>query len=205
MISTIHRFAFIHIPKTGGNSIQDALRNYADDNFVSLAAHQDGVERFEIRNAKYKNLVKHSTLQDYFHALGSEMEGYRMFTTIRNPYDRLVSFYFSPHRGNVEWELDGFRKFVKSVPSIENYLSLKQSFFSPSKVAVSRIERFLKFENLAKDFSDLTTDLGIENVELAHRNKSVFRRNYQDCYDDELIKWVRKKHKLEIALGNYEF
>jgi hypothetical protein len=72
MLSTSHNFLFVHIPKTAGNSIQDALRLYADDKFATRAPHQDGVERFELRSAKY-NTTKHSTLADYEREYGAQM------------------------------------------------------------------------------------------------------------------------------------
>ena len=34
MISTDRKFLFIHIPKTGGNAIRLALRDYVDDEIV---------------------------------------------------------------------------------------------------------------------------------------------------------------------------
>lgn len=53
MLSTSHNFLFIHVPKTGGNSLQNVLSEYADDKIVRLSPYQDGVERFEVRSGRY--------------------------------------------------------------------------------------------------------------------------------------------------------
>jgi hypothetical protein len=64
MISLQKRFLFVHIPKTAGNSIQSVLRDYSEDQLVALRKEQDGIERFGLRNPKYK-VKKHSTLSEY--------------------------------------------------------------------------------------------------------------------------------------------
>lgn len=63
MISIQHKFLFVHIPKTGGNSVQNILRDFSEDKIVLVAPHQDGKERFEVRNDLY-NIKKHSSLSD---------------------------------------------------------------------------------------------------------------------------------------------
>src|SRR5207247_8451883 len=71
MISLQKHFLFVHIPKTAGNSIQTALRDYSEDQLVALRKEQDGIERFGLRNPKY-NIKKHSTLAEYRDALENE-------------------------------------------------------------------------------------------------------------------------------------
>jgi N6-adenosine-specific RNA methylase IME4 len=97
MISLRNRFLFVHIPKTAGNSIQSVLCDYSEDRIVTRGG-QDGVERFEVRSAG-RELEKHSTLADYYRELGEETAaGLFKFTCVRNPWDRMISFWFSPHR-----------------------------------------------------------------------------------------------------------
>ncbi len=205
MISSKHKFVFLHIPKTGGNSIQDALRKHTDDDLVILSPHQDGVERFEIRNPSHKKLKKHSNLQKYYRALGGELEDYYIFTTIRNPYDKLVSFYFSPHRGNVEWNYEEFSKFARGVSSLEQYLTVRKNIFAKRRVRDSWINKFIRFDYLSEDLEEVCADLKIEGIKLAHRNKSVSRLPYAECFDEKLKNFVAEKHRFEIELGQYSF
>ncbi len=86
---------YIHIPKTGGNSLQSWLLPLSEDT-KKIQAHQDGSERFEITGPITN--AKHMTLGAYAQALPQGLEGWRVLTSIRHPFERVISFYFSPHR-----------------------------------------------------------------------------------------------------------
>jgi hypothetical protein len=60
MISSKYRFLYVHIPKTGGNSIQHVLLPISDDQ-KELKKHQDGLDRFEVIGPKTKK--KHASLK----------------------------------------------------------------------------------------------------------------------------------------------
>ena len=72
MIFEKQKVIVIHYPKTGGNSVQDALGSYTADELFINAAYQDGIKVFGVRNKKFKDLKKHSTLNDYHQVLGLE-------------------------------------------------------------------------------------------------------------------------------------
>jgi len=99
MLTIRKKFLFIHVPKTAGNSIQNILKEYSEDEIVAKASHQDAVERFEIRGV-HPGLKKHSTLRKYKARLEPELfSSLFKFSTIRNPWDRLISLYFTPSSG----------------------------------------------------------------------------------------------------------
>lgn len=216
MISIENKFLFIHIPKTGGNSIQNILRKYSEDKIVSVSSIQDGLERFEVRNDKY-DIVKHSTLSQYKKLIEPSIyKNLFKFSTIRNPWDMMVSFYFSPHRGIINWNRDEFKLLIESTSTVRDYVTIesipekinrKVGLFKipfKKKALDYEIDFFMKFENLDNDFKKVCEILEISYNQLPHRNKSE-RKHYSNYYDEELIELVNKKFIEEIKLGEYTF
>ena len=202
MISLKHNFLFVHIPKTAGNSIQNVLSAYSEDKIVCLAPHQDGIERFEVRSDRY-NIHKHSTLLEYRSQLDEEVfQRLFKFTSVRNPWDRLISFYFSPHRGQVAWDRQKFIKFVKEIPPVTDYISLEESN-NPSTRRFN-IDYFVRFENLNHDFKEVCKQIGVPYTPLPQRNKSK-HQDYKSYYDDELVELVMKRFCQEIGFFGYKF
>lgn len=200
MISFQKHFLFVHIPKTAGNSIQTVLRDYSEDQLVALRKEQDGVERFGLRNPKYK-LKKHSTLAEYRTALGEQQFGdlYK-FTCVRNPWDRMVSYYFTPTQNAALWDRKEFRKMVRKALSCTDYLALDPSQKDPFK----NVDYVMRFENLGDDFRIVCQALGISPTSLPNYNRSE-REHYSKYYDDELRELVRARFVTEIERFGYTF
>jgi len=201
MISLKNNFLFIHIPKTAGNSIQSILRNYSEDRIVCSAPFQDGFERFGVTSERY-GTCKHSTLNDYRKVLeGDVFRGLFKFTTIRNPWDRMISCYFSPHRGGIAWDRDRFKALLSEIPPATAYLSMAGRV---EPCPFYNVDYFIRFENLENDFRKVCNLIGIPWEPLPIRNKSE-SQNYLSYYDGELVELVQKMFSDEIEFFGYEF
>ncbi|MEA5533081.1 sulfotransferase family 2 domain-containing protein [Crocosphaera sp. XPORK-15E] len=217
MLSINNGFLFIHVPKTAGNSIQNILRNYSEDKIVIEGKHQDGIERFEVRNDKYE-VTKHSTLQHYQNILEPHIyQKLFKFSTIRNPYDRMISWYFSPHRGVTDWVRQDFINLVAEVPTLRDYISLSSTssqeiIIKPLGLSIKlkspKLDRdinfLMRFESLAQDFKKVCKMINIPYEPLPLRNQSQ-RRHYTNYFDEELKEIVDHKFREEIKFGGYEF
>ena len=200
MISLQKRFLFVHIPKTAGNSIQSVLRDYSEDQLVALRKEQDGIERFGLRNPRY-DLKKHSTLSEYHEALGDEQfRNLYKFTCVRNPWDRMVSYYFTPTQNPETLNEKKFRETIFKAGSVADYLRLEKGEQDP----FANVDCIMRFENLADDFCAVCNTIGIPPPALPRYNRSS-RDHYSKYYDDELREFVRARFAAEIERFNYRF
>jgi len=96
IISRGRHYIFVHIPKTGGTSLATALeaRAMADDILIG------DTPKAKRRKGRLKSLTpagrlwKHSTLADIDGIVApDEMAQMMIFTLVRNPWDRVVSYY----------------------------------------------------------------------------------------------------------------
>ena len=200
MISFQKQFLFVHIPKTAGNSIQSILHPYSEDELVSARREQDGVERFGLRNPRY-DLKKHSTLAEYRAALGQEQfRRLYKFTCVRNPWDRMISQYFSPGRQVTEWNRDAFKTVLLKNPSAADYLRLEAAEPDP----FANVDLVMRFERLSDDFRVVCQRLDIPFTALPEYNRSQ-REQYAKYYDDELREMVANRFAAEIERFGYTF
>jgi len=152
---------FIHIPKTGGVSIEF---HFFDKEKPTLnEKDKDYIEKYMIDSfwkpdssfSKYS--YQHFTYNDLKNKI-KDIDKYKIFTIIRNPYDRLVSefHYRSGYDRNYIGLKEEFKLFVKNFlrEGVNNFTDnhqLQQYKF---------IENFcniyiIRFETLEKDFEEL--------------------------------------------------
>ena len=200
MISIRNKFIFIHIPKTGGNSLQEVLKIYSEDILTTNNKYQDGIERFGVTNIKYRT-KKHSPLS-YYHSVmeRSLFKQLFKFATIRNPWERMISLYFSPHRGlKIEWNKNKFIELVYRAKPLRYFIN-KQN----SKSLDNDIDFLIRYERLNDDFEKVCKILNIPPKSLKVLNRSR-REHYSMYYDDDLIDLVKRKFREEIVYGKYQF
>jgi len=129
---------FLHIQKTAGTSIVDLARNhYGNDNVTSHGDHLDGFSEFPLKD-------KYFSPEDVKSRFGSVpfvsghfgydfskhlMDGRYSFTFLRNPAERILSFYYfcrtrDPHEFGIyrlsqEVSLDEFLAMGLEIPAVK--------------------------------------------------------------------------------------
>lgn len=179
MFSSQFNFLYLHVPKTGGNSIQTLLLPFSDDQKLK-AAHQDGTDRFGVSGPL--TVRKHATLQDYVDRMPNGLGSCQVVISVRHPFERALSNYFSPHRwfrktgpdtyeqGDGVWDEANFWHQLEQAAfaPITSYLRLDNTVFKPQFV--------IRYERLQQDFNDTAKQLGLPasvSWNLPHVNRSV--------------------------------
>ena len=209
MLSIKNKFLFIHIPKTGGNSIQKSLVDYSEDEIVVKLPVQDGINRFAI-SSKY-DVKKHSTLLEYKNKIDADLYSqiYK-FSVIRNPWDRVVSLYFHSYR---TWNKKKFTQTIKDAHKMRDFIRLEKpaqglaGYFKQgidSSPLDQDIDFLIHFENIDEDFKTVCEKLNIPYRQLSTLNQSK-RSEYTNYYDNSSRKLVEKLYADEIDFGKYTY
>tara|TARA_Y100000296_G_C5113224_1_gene226261 strand:- start:166 stop:903 length:738 start_codon:yes stop_codon:yes gene_type:complete len=155
VISTEHKFVFVHIPKTGGTSIKHRLQIYSDH-----PLDHPSLEHRLLYFSRPTALELDSSIHDVVHrpSLSSEFihpaEEYFKFTFVRNPWDRLVSYYFHLSGKKQNWE-GNFK-----------YGSQSQRLFKESRFAIPGLPRYepVSFKSWVLG----TKDISFKSTIIAH-------------------------------------
>jgi hypothetical protein len=202
---------FIHMPRTGGNSINAACTQAATRSSVAWASPRTWSRASEfvtfshwpIRELLRFRILRQSDLDDRF-----------AFTFVRNPWDRLVSFYHYARRhpglnklGPVSRDFNGFANFICTgrfpVLGPYNYSGLSQA--RPQSDWLRDVDcNIYRFERLAAEWERLCGDLGIAGT-LPHKSESVGRKQYSAYYDDDTADNVGAFYREDIERFGYEY
>lgn len=181
---------FVHIPKTGGKSIG---RAYKDKYGI-----KEDIFNYDFVNDK--PLAKpHMTAKGIRELVGSDNYDKALkVSIIRNPFDRMVSFYFYGQRKLKKGCFDSFDEFIKYVCS-DNY----NKTYNAWNNAKIRQDQFLNDDiDILLSFEDEGVNEAFELLDLGeplHVNKSN-HRHYLEYYTDQTTLLVNDYFKKEIEL-----
>lgn len=214
LISSSHKFIFVHIYKTGGTSIRVALGGFADTpsrllkyllamwprNLCSVPKHLDEASRFfppHVTALELERSLPDAIFHDYY-----------KFAFIRNPWDLQVSLYHymrqnpskHPHNEEVS-QLSGFDEYVEW--RAEKGLVSQYDFLTNPNGDIL-VDFVGRYELLTNDFRKICSDIGI-NAALPHDNKSARKRDYRRYYSENSKSIVEQMHAADIQAFGYSF
>jgi hypothetical protein len=194
IVSTRHKFIFVHIPKTAGSSITSALKPYGKDNKLAKAT------------------TKHETLPEFFARNHVAPNQFFKFGFVRNPWCRVVSFYFYLRKRAYKIPeingVDDFTAFLRILDQDAPWLKKKHSvrpqsdfIFQDGKLIADFVGRY---EKLDEDYATACAKIGIHMPSLDRINRSE-HTHYARYYNDWGRDFIAERYKRDIANLGYAF
>ena len=169
MISFKHKFIFIHIPRTAGTSIENALSEYSEDyvNGVTIKPNSRLVKLARDKKVSLDN-YKHFPYSSYKKILGDEIKDFLVFSVMRHPKERIPSLYYYNNITGVSLTnfIGGIENGVRIVPSVSMKLNSINHFFGDVEEIF-----LLQYQNLKEDWITLLNKLNLPYKKLEHLNK----------------------------------
>ncbi|WP_298287497.1 sulfotransferase family 2 domain-containing protein [uncultured Lutibacter sp.] len=214
MVSHKHKCIFVHIPKTGGETI------------TSLFEDNDS------------NIPKHANARQIKEYLGEKVwSEYFKFTVVRNPYDLVVSMY-SHLRKPIYKKEEIISKYGKAIlnpinackTACENNFNVycEEVFFN-NQIQVEQfrdqwsvfhfqpqmdwitnkdeeiiVDFIIRFENFNQDFLNVIKKLKLNIKEIPCENKSA-HKHYSKYYSANELEIISKHYSKDIKQFNYSF
>lgn len=214
MLCEKHKCLFIHIPKTGGSSVENMFLN----NGESKSEIDCNLKHLTFYECKKK--FGRGVLNDYF-----------KFSVVRNPWDRFYSYWFNSNYiqtflsipkkamydkdcvSQVMSELNQNHDFVKGqfakhIAKMQTYdfsqeIQSQYSFlYDNDKIAVDYVGRF---EEIDVFFDFIINKFKFENKTIPNSKKIEGKPDYRSFYDRRTIPIVGDMFKKDVRIFNYEF
>lgn len=206
MIDIENKILFVHVPKTAGTSVNNAIfvNNPLEPKRKSFWTNHNTLEEYRLKHPKL-------SLEKFF-----------KFTIVRNPWDRLVSDYFHykeqplVRRGNVISARDvavqrymprSFEEFVEN-----NYYPISK--FKPGRLrpqldyltlnGVVDMNFIARFENLEQDFKYIVEMVEKHGAKLP-KIRASRHRHYTEYYNEKTKALVAETYKEDISYFGYKF
>ena len=179
-----NQFSFVHVPRTGGTTVHNFLLENSKDFFGGV----------------------HSAV-----SLSCNPNKYKYITIIRDPIDRVYSFYLIQKKfDKLPFHLhakEGLEYFIKNVWSVRNGMckfingnldiDLDEKLFEISNKNLKNFYFVIDFNNLETDLKSLSKKLDIKVANIEYKNSYITQKEKLEEKDVELI---TKYNKFDIKL-----
>ncbi len=213
IISRARNYIFVHVPKTGGTAMALALEARAAADDILIGDTPKAVRRRgRLKGLKAAGrLWKHSTLADIDGVVGrDEMAGMFTFTLVRNPWDRMVSYYhwlreqgFDHPAVTLAKDLD-FNGFVMDPATAQSFTRHTAASYMTDAGGVEQAKAYVRLEHLADDLAPVVAHLEFE-IAMPLANASQRARDWRGYYSDATAAQVGLICADDIARFGYRF
>ena len=186
-----HKFIFVHIQKTAGSSIRNRLMKIPKT--YDICGYHCFISQYKYPNEYFK------------------------FAFVRNPWDRLVSWY---NMFKTKSSTGNFRPYMmKDTKNFSDFLNKQNIIIDGSEkksITFNQLDYLSdkdgnvvmdyigRFENLKYDLNEIAKKIGVNELSIPHVNKTN-HGHYREYYNDEDREKVAQMYKRDIEYFGYKF
>ena len=203
MIIEDHKVIFIHIPKNAGTAVEKYF----------------GVHNLDTLYSNNERALKHNTIYEIKSKFSKKYKSYKKFAIVRNPYERMVSWYFHLKEeaereveffnttlekafpfGFIKWLEDPFKtQFTRWKLPNNKFVQTDKLLRNPQYTWIDETVTVLKYENLNEEINEFFG----EEIDLPIINKST-HMSYLNYYNKHAFDIVYERYKEDFEKFNYE-
>jgi hypothetical protein len=210
IISHGRKFIFVHIPKTGGTSLALALEGRAMKDDILIG----DTPKAKQRKGRLKALTpagrlwKHATLTDIEGVV--DPEDFFVVTLVRNPWDRVVSYYHWLQDQTFSHPAVGLAQTLEFSAFLNHPVVTRSLFANPyasyvtDARGIERCQLFVRLEHLASDLAPLWTHLGFE-CQIGRENASRRQADFRTYYTDEDARHIQNVCGEDVKRFGYSY
>jgi len=195
---------FVHIPKTGGTVIEDAIKKnnkYGKQTLYSGPRNSILPAPFSSYSLQHQF---YSTIYNHRDKLNVNFDNIKVFAVVRNPYDRIISdllFYkIIKSNANPEEVYNAINSnYIKST-NIDNHNTPQYKYVTDENGNLIESIKIFYTETLNNDNDKLNNYAGI-NINIKRDNVN---KDYTRFFNKKSIALVNEKYKKDFELFGYK-
>lgn len=232
LIDTVEKVLFIHVPKAAGSSITNSLRSalikkspcpWPVEHGPEDVNLSEGIPRFCSKYMQSLHLEGRSSKHSSYKLLCLRVEEnnipinlheYFSFAFVRNPWDRMYSYWNFLWQSALEKEVRGmgFNGWISEIYKRRKEYKPPTLWYEgpfypvPQSEFIEGVSFVGRFEDLEKDLDYVGRRIGCK-ITCDHQNSTqrVNNEHYKDIYSEKSIEIIREMFKSDIELFGYSY
>lgn len=194
---------FIHIPKTGGTMIEDNIKKKYKQSLYNLTSNKNFLLKKPFNNSSLQHLF-YTTIFKFQKELNIDFKNIKIFSVVRNPYDRIISDLFWFKLINPDFSSDKVYNIIKNKYlnrcDLDNHNKPQYKFITNDNDELVENIKIFKTENLNDSVKSMSQFLGFDiNIIKDNVNK-----NYDKYLNKDSISLINNFYKKDFELFGYK-
>lgn len=192
---------FIHIPKTGGTVIEKSIKNSYNQTLYSGKNNNLLPPPFNKVSLQHQFFT---TIRNHKKKLSVIFENIKIFSVVRNPYDRTISdlFWFKLIKKDYSAEqvLDVLKNNYINRTDLDNHNIPQYKFITNKNKKIFPCIKLFKTETLNEDNKKINEFLNID-IDIQQKN---INKDYSRYLNEESISIINKYYKKDFEIFGYK-